>query len=216
VAAGCPSGDSPIAATHRQPRSPPRPEPVELPHFRRRAYIRTPSRRSNPLARPSAAAANRGLDRHERALIRAEDCTKYVLCIPDECRKCGRELSGTRATFKRRMTPIRTEFDTPLLQRADVRRLPRTVGTPRTHPDVPGGGRRGTDQQRAERALRHAVIWRKLSFGTQSASGSRFVERMLTVVGTGRRQGHNVFEWLTEAVRAHFTGATGPSLLHEA
>jgi hypothetical protein len=31
----------------------------------------------------------------------------------------------------------------------------------------------------SERALRHAVIWRKLSFGTQSAGGSRFVETML-------------------------------------
>ncbi|MCR4414581.1 MAG: transposase, partial [Thermoguttaceae bacterium] len=35
-----------------------------------------------------------------------------------------------------------------------------------------------------ERSLRHAVIWRKLSFGTQSASGSRFVETMLTVIET--------------------------------
>jgi hypothetical protein len=35
-----------------------------------------------------------------------------------------------------------------------------------------------------ERALRHAVIWRKLSFGTQSAAGSRFVETMLTVSET--------------------------------
>ena len=41
----------------------------------------------------------------------------------------------------------------------------------------------------AERALRHAVIWRKLSSGTQSAAGSRFVERMLTVVETARRAG---------------------------
>jgi Transposase IS66 family len=32
----------------------------------------------------------------------------------------------------------------------------------------------------SERALRHPVIWRKLSFGTQSAAGSRFVETMLT------------------------------------
>jgi transposase len=34
--------------------------------------------------------------------------------------------------------------------------------------------------------LRHAVIWRKLSFGTQSARGSRFVETMLTVIETSR------------------------------
>jgi len=39
----------------------------------------------------------------------------------------------------------------------------------------------------SERALRHAVIWRKLSFGTQSAAGSRFVETMVTVVETCRQ-----------------------------
>ena len=40
----------------------------------------------------------------------------------------------------------------------------------------------------SERALRQAVIWRKLSFGTQSADGSRFVETMLTVIETCRQQ----------------------------
>lgn len=65
----------------------------------------------------------------------------------------------------------------------------------------------------AERALRHAVIWRKLSFGTRSPSGSRFVERMLTVIETCRRSGHNAFAWLSEAVRAHFHRDTAPALL---
>lgn len=65
----------------------------------------------------------------------------------------------------------------------------------------------------AERALRHAVIWRKLSFGTQSAGGSRFVERMLTVIETTRRRGTNAFEWLTEAVQAKLNGQVGPKLL---
>ena len=65
----------------------------------------------------------------------------------------------------------------------------------------------------AERALRHAVIWRKLSFGTQSESGSRFVERMLTVVETCRRQKTNAYAWLTRAVHAHFSGQKCPSLI---
>jgi transposase len=65
----------------------------------------------------------------------------------------------------------------------------------------------------AERALRHAVIWRKLSFGTQSAAGSRFVERMLTVIETCRRAGRNAFAWLTEAVRAKFASEAAPPLL---
>jgi transposase len=65
----------------------------------------------------------------------------------------------------------------------------------------------------AEQALRHAVIWRKLSFGTQSASGSRFVERMLTVIETCRRQKRNVYAWLTQTVQAHHAGQPAPSLL---
>jgi transposase len=65
----------------------------------------------------------------------------------------------------------------------------------------------------AERSLRHAVIWRKLSFGTQSAAGSRFVERMLTVIETCRLQNRNVFEWLVEAVYAQLAEQPSPSLL---
>jgi len=38
----------------------------------------------------------------------------------------------------------------------------------------------------AKRSLRHAVIWRKLSFGTQSEKGSRFVETLLSVIETCR------------------------------
>lgn len=64
----------------------------------------------------------------------------------------------------------------------------------------------------AERALRHAVIWRKLSFGTQSAAGSRFVETMLTVIETCRQQHRNVFEYLTAAVESHFAHQPAPSL----
>jgi transposase len=68
----------------------------------------------------------------------------------------------------------------------------------------------------AEQALRHAVIWRKLSFGTQSASGSRFVERLLTVIETCRRQNRNVFQWLVEAVQADLNGRSAPSLMFAA
>lgn len=64
-----------------------------------------------------------------------------------------------------------------------------------------------------ERARRHAVIWRKLSFGTQSSAGSRFVETMLTVIETCRQQGRNVFAFLTNAVEAHLAHQPAPSLL---
>mgnify|MGYP000231621282 CR=1 FL=1 len=57
-------------------------------------------------------------------------------------------------------------------------------------------------------ALRPAVIWRKLSFGTRSAQGSRFVETLLSVVETCRRQSRNVFEYLTTALEAQLAGLT--------
>jgi transposase len=67
----------------------------------------------------------------------------------------------------------------------------------------------------SERALRHAVIWRKLSFGTQSARGSRFVETMLTVIETCRQQSRDVFAYVTAAVEAHFAHQPPPSLCPE-
>lgn len=61
----------------------------------------------------------------------------------------------------------------------------------------------------AERAVRHAVCWRKTSYGTDSEQGSRFVERMLTVVASCRTQGRDVLEFLTQALNPK----TRPSLL---
>jgi len=60
----------------------------------------------------------------------------------------------------------------------------------------------------AERAVRHAVCWRKTSYGTDSERGSRFVERVLTVVATCRQQGRGILDFVVQAV----TGAK-PSLL---
>lgn len=51
----------------------------------------------------------------------------------------------------------------------------------------------------AERALRRAVLWRRKSFGTQSEAGSRFVERILTVITSLRQQGRDVLDYLTAA-----------------
>lgn len=65
----------------------------------------------------------------------------------------------------------------------------------------------------AERALRHAVLWRKSSGGTASEWGSRFVERVLGVAATCRQQGRNVLEFLTGCFRAHLEGQPVPSLI---
>jgi transposase len=64
-----------------------------------------------------------------------------------------------------------------------------------------------------ERALRHAVLWRRISGGTASVDGSRFVERMLTVVATCRQQGRDVLDYLSTCFEADGRGQAIPSLL---
>jgi len=65
----------------------------------------------------------------------------------------------------------------------------------------------------AERPLRRAVLWRRRSFGTQSAAGSQFVERILTTVTTLRQQRRDVLDYLTTACRAAICKEPAPSLL---
>jgi transposase len=65
----------------------------------------------------------------------------------------------------------------------------------------------------AERTLRTAVIWRKLSFGNCSQGGCRFAERILTATQTLRLQGRDVLGYLRQAVAAHRAGQAPPSLV---
>jgi len=123
------------------------------------------------------------------------------------------------AALRRRMAPVRRKVERLLLRgtqsgNADVRGSCRELYEHRQwlwtflrHEGIEPTNNAG------ERSLRHAVIWRKLSFGTQSASGSRFVETMLTVIETCRQQGRNVFAFLTHAVQAHLAHQPAPSLL---
>ncbi len=53
----------------------------------------------------------------------------------------------------------------------------------------------------AERALRPVVIWRKISFGTWSDWGCRFVERMASVVATSRQKGTDLVQALITAIQ---------------
>jgi transposase len=64
-----------------------------------------------------------------------------------------------------------------------------------------------------ERLVRLAVLWRRRSFGCNSARGCRFVERILTVVQTCRLTQRNTVEYLRQAVRAHRDGKPCPSLI---
>jgi transposase len=64
-----------------------------------------------------------------------------------------------------------------------------------------------------EHQVRPGVLWRNGSFGTQSEVGSRFVERIMTVVATLRQQDRNVLDYLTEACDAANRGRKASSLL---
>lgn len=65
----------------------------------------------------------------------------------------------------------------------------------------------------AERSRRRAVLWRRRSFGTQSEAGSRFVERILTVVTTLRQQQRDVLAYLTAACLAQLRNEPAPALV---
>jgi transposase len=64
----------------------------------------------------------------------------------------------------------------------------------------------------AERALRHAVQWRKTSYGTDGEAGSRFVERILSVAATCHQQGRRLLNFLVDCCRAAAAGRPAPSL----
>ena len=53
-----------------------------------------------------------------------------------------------------------------------------------------------------ERALRHAVIMRKVQLGTQSEEGNRWVERILSIRETMRLQDRSVLDYLIQAATA--------------
>jgi transposase len=128
-----------------------------------------------------------------------------------------RELS--RAEFQRRMARVRCEM-LELLEAAEVCPETKVAGMAReilklrdalfTFVDIPGVE---PTNNAAERAIRHAAIWRKICFGTDSVRGSRYVERVLTVVATLKLQQRPVRAYLAEAVFALRNGLPSPALL---
>lgn len=76
-----------------------------------------------------------------------------------------------------------------------------------TRPGVPA------TNNASERALRHAVMWRKTSYGTQTDHGDRLVERLLTIRETCRLQGRRLHDYITTAITADLHGHPAPALL---
>ena len=123
------------------------------------------------------------------------------------------------ASFGTYMRPIRQEVER-LLEAGHTCGVPKTEGVCREilkvrralwtcvrHEEVE------PTNNTAERAIRPGVLWRKGSFGTQSAEGSRFVETMMTVVATLKQQQRPVLDYLTTACEAALCAESVPSLL---
>lgn len=123
----------------------------------------------------------------------------------------------SRATLRRHLKPVQKRLK-KILRRGTRRRL--IAGTSKellefwtclwVFTRVPGIE---PTNNAGEQEIRPAVLWRKGSFGSHSSEGSRFVERMLTVARSLRKQGRAVLEFVVEAITAYRTGRPAPSLL---
>jgi transposase len=111
----------------------------------------------------------------------------------------------SRRKFRKLILPVERRV-TELLDQASACGQRKTRGTCRQMPTLAAalwtfvrvGGVEPTNNA-AQRGLRRAVLWRRKSFGTRSEAGSRFVERILTVVTGLRQQGRDVLGYLIGA-----------------
>lgn len=147
----------------------------------------------------------------------AQEIGEALLAQTEEVFRLWHELragASSRRKFRRLIAPVRQRV-TKLLAAGSACGSSKTRGTCRQIQAVEAAmwtfvrvaGVEPTNNA-AERALRRAVLWRRKSFGTQSETGSRFVERILSVVTTLRQQGRDVMQYLTAAC-ASAQGASG-------
>ena len=130
-----------------------------------------------------------------------------------------RDGTLSRSSFRSSMSLVRRECER-LLEAGSTCEVPKTAGMcweilklrQALWTFVPLEGVEPTNKT-AERAIRPGVLWRKGSFGTHSAQGSRFVESIMTVVTTLKQQQRNVLDYLTAACEAALRNAPAPSLL---
>ena len=124
-----------------------------------------------------------------------------------------------RSSFRSYMTPVRREVER-LLEAGSRCGVAKTEGTCRDilkrrqalWTFVHLEGVEPTNNP-GEQAIRSGVLWRKVSFGTQSSQGSRFVETMLTVITTLKQQQRSALDYLTAACQVVLRDEVVPSLL---
>jgi len=128
--------------------------------------------------------------------------------------------TGERAELKRRVRALQRELKPILREHAgnkaryrQGRRFARNVlkiwpalWTFAAHPDVE------PTNNHAERALRGAVIYRKLSLGSQSEDGEKRIEKLLSAHTTCRLQRRSLHAYLIDLLDAHARGDPPPLL----
>ncbi|MBA2371109.1 MAG: IS66 family transposase [Chloroflexi bacterium] len=116
---------------------------------------------------------------------------------------------GDREALIIRVAPLKRELHALLLHGSQGKRQKRTWGLAKnllkiwpalwTFTTVPGVE---PTNNAAERGLRGAVIYRKLSLGSQSHAGERMIERLLSVSQTCRLQRRSLFAYLADVLTA--------------
>jgi transposase len=124
----------------------------------------------------------------------------------------------TRAQLQQKLCPARRRMGA-LIEALLQSGLPRAEGMGRSlksleaalwtfaeHEDVE------PTNNRAEQGLRKLVLWRKKSFGSDSAAGLKLVERLLSVLESCRLQKRNAFDFFCDSLLAHRAGTLPPAL----
>jgi transposase len=130
------------------------------------------------------------------------------------------QQDGDRRRLKRSVAPLKRELKALLRRGSKGKRHKRTWGFAKnllkvwpalwTFTEVPGVE---PTNNAAERGLRSAVIYRKLSLGSQSERGERVLERLLSVSQTCRLQRRSLFAYLADMLAATARGQPLPSLV---
>ena len=126
---------------------------------------------------------------------------------------------GDRRRLKREVAPLKQELKALLERGSKGRRNKLTWGFSKnllkiwpalwTFVEVEGVE---PTNNRAERALRGPVIYRKLSLGSQSERGETTTQRLLSASVTCRLQGRSLFAYLAEVLDARVRGDPAPLL----
>src|SRR5262249_26103832 len=131
-----------------------------------------------------------------------------------------REKRRSRRSFRRKSRQCRDDFEYGLLVAStkgrhspSLRRFARALlcKTKNLWVFATRDGVEPTNNQ-AERDLRGIVITRRISYGSKSERGDRFVERINSVVTTLKRRGQECLDYLTAALDAWKTGSASPTI----